>query len=321
MKPTLDRIEYRVDQCLDRSDLAQWSRRTAELLELHTARGHDVWGVASGYVCELDTAAERVSVGAGIAVDARGRQLINASSRQVPYPVVPRGGGAFVFDLVARWADGLVPDCDLRGMPAERATLRWVCAGPANDDGVGYSPRVQLGLDVPITRLTTDASGTPTSVDSHARPVAHALTRPKIASGRVLQATCSVSDKYADWSMWVPTTSAGFQYASSPVYLVTLDAHPFGETATLRGLPAKFDLAQRLAWRGPYVSIARKDYSGFLLRVVTEAPAGSWATTTDAATNPVAVSWVGIDTSDPGPPDEFWFPLLGFVLPMFEVIG
>jgi len=140
-----------------------------------------------------------------------------------------------------------------------------------------------------------------------------------------------VTGTYANWSMTVRTDAAGFEAASSPVYLVALDAHPFGDTATLRtdstatpqleratlqsriikaealgvtttpppALPP--DLSTRMqTWVGPFVSIESKDNASFTLRVVT-AGAGQWAQDTAPVYNPVPVSWTAIDTRDPGP--------------------
>jgi hypothetical protein len=310
MKPVLDRIQFQDGQRLDRDDLAQASRRTAGLLELHGSRGHNVWGVANGLGCSIDKETGAVRLAPGIALDALGRQLINPTTRAVPIPPLPDGRGAFVCDLLAHWADpGPRAAGGRPGFRVEQAQLRWVLAGPVPPADRPLPPLtgIRPGLDIPIARLLTDDSGSPLAVDTTARPVAHALTRPKIASGRVLQSSVPAEGTYANWTMYVSTASAGFQYSSSPVYLVSLDAHPFGETASLRdGSP---NLATRMKWAGPLVCIESKDDAGFRLRVVT-AVAPGWALEAEPHTNPVPVSWIGIDTPDPGPPQAWWTYLL-----------
>jgi hypothetical protein len=307
MRPQLDRIGYRPAQRLDRCDLEQSSRRAAELLDLHVARGHGVWGVASGLDCTL--ADSIVHVAPGVAVDMLGRQLVNASTREVPLPALPEPG-AFAFDLVASVAPVEGDTCDSLGPRLERIALRWLFAGPATDPDTppSRSSKVRLGLDVPLARLITDSGGVASAVDSTSRPVAHALARPKIASGQVLQSTTEVFGSYADWTMLVSTTSGGF-LGSSPVYLVNLDAHPFGDTATLRPNDADSppDLATRQRWP-LFVAIESTWAQGFQLRVVT-ATDDNWATAAQPGTNPVPVSWIAIDTHD-GAPLPMWFVMM-----------
>lgn len=317
MNPRLDRVDFRPDQSLAGADLNQAARRTSELLWLHAARGHDVWGVASGYTCDLDVTGEAVLVDAGVALDSCGRQLINAAQRIVAVPAVPADGAAYVVDLIARWAPTatLTQGCGHRRMPVELVDLRWELAGAQQDSSPPYSPRVRLGADVPLARLTTATRGAAARVDTKSRPVAHGLVRPKIATGRVLQATMDVEGTYANWRITVDTSAAGFSAASSPVYVVALDAHPFGDTATLAlegndpqaGPP---NLAARLQdWAGPFMSIEAKSGTGFTLRVAT-ATGDGWARNTQPRGNPVPVSWTGIDTPDPGPFLGLWTYLL-----------
>jgi hypothetical protein len=311
----LDRIDFRPDQCLAGADLNQASRRTSELLWLHAARGHGVWGVASGYTCEFDVVSRSVVLGAGVALDRCGRQLINSADRVVAVPAVPADGSSYVLDLIACWAhtSELTDGCGQRRMPAEQVDLRWELAGPASVDPQPpppYSPRVRLGTDVPLARLTTATANA--RVDTGSRPVAHGLVRPKIATGRVLRSTVPVQahDNYTDWRIRVNTTAAGFAAAASPVYLVALDDHPFGDTATLTlgntnaGTPPNLETRMQ-SWVGPFVSIESKDGTGFTLRVVT-ATNDKWARGTSPQTNPVPVSWTGIDTPNPGPMIGFW---------------
>jgi hypothetical protein len=342
MKPDLDRIDFRPDQCLAGADLTQASRRTADLLALHAARHHGVWGVATGLACTLNTAASGVVVGAGVALDACGHQLIISAPHTVPLPVTPGDGNAYLVDLVATAATTaeLADGCRPAQLPVEATLLRWETAGPAPADStthLPYSPRVRLGIDVPIARLTTATAGAATHISTGSRPVAHGLVRPKIVSGHVPQSVSPVSGSYANWSMTVHTDAAGFEAGTSPVYLVTLDAHPFGETATLRAdstagpqleratLAARIPVAEALGvtatpapvlppdlttrmqtWVGPFVSIEGKDNASFTLRVVT-AGAGQWANNTEPLYNPVPVSWTAIDTRDPGPFVGWWW--------------
>jgi hypothetical protein len=330
MKPILDRIDFQPDQCLAGADLTQASRRTAELLALHAALGHDVWGVVSGYPCSPDPAAPAVKVGPGVALDACGRPLINSACQSIALPNVPDDGRAYLVDLVARWGPSadLVDGCRPRRMPVEQAELRWQVAGPAPAPPAtftAYSAEVNLGTDVPIARLTTATATAPASISTGSRQVAHPLVRPKIASGHVPQSALQVQGTYDDWSATIDTSSAGFGAKSSPVYLVSLDAHPFGDKAALRVVPAAVskraaeepyfpqDLAQRLqTWVGPFVSINAKDHAWFTLRVIT-ANADAWAQKTQPEQNPVPLSWVGVDTSDAGPPGVSLRELVGVI--------
>jgi hypothetical protein len=311
MKPTLDRIDFRPDQYLVGADLAQASRRTADLLALHAARVHGVWGVADGYFCVASRRA--VVVGPGVALDYCGRPVVNSAERVVPLPVVPVNGSAYVVDLVARWASTaeLPESCSHQSMPAEQAHLRWELAGFAGTSPPSYSSRIRLGTDIPIARVmfhAGDASVQPV-VDIRSRPMAHALTRPKIATGHVLQSTHPAEGFYADWRMTVSTASAGFEATTRPVYLVSLDAHPFGDTASLGGDPDAGPpppLADRLQkWRGPYLSIQSSTATQFIMRVLSSTD-GGWAQGAKMPKNPVPISWVGIDTSEPGPFTKWW---------------
>lgn len=312
--PSLDRVDYVPGQRLDRDDLTQASARTAALLDLHIARGHDVWGVATGYACGIVD--DGVSIGTGVAIDIAGHQLINAQTRTVPLPPVPATIGAFaagsVFDLVVCYDPRLATDCDRLGLPAERATVRWVLAGPQPGDGragqvsgVPYAASMRLGMDVPLARLTVPAQGDPT-LDLRSRPVAHGLVRPKIATGQIRQASTTVVGTYTNWTVWIDTTAAGF-VSASPAYLVSLDAHPFGDTADL-GLGSAMGrralgtepppLATRMtSWGGPFVSIEAKGQQGLQLRVCGIAD-DDWARAQRPGrfANPVPISWVGVET-------------------------
>lgn len=308
MKPILDRIDYRPDQRLDRCDLTQSSRRTRDLLDLHIARGHGVWGVASGLQCSV--AGTGVVITAGVAIDMHGRQLVNIADHAVPAPPI---SGAQAFDLVVRAGDAQQDLCDRPGRPIERVDMRWVAAGPAQSDvdEPPLSSSIVLGLDVPLARLRTDDNGN-LQIDYWSRRVAHPIARPKIASGVVPQATTTITGSYANWTMPVPTASAGFPDSSSPVYLVSLGAHPFGDTALLRATgPQPPDLATRLKWGGPIVSIEFKSNTSFLIRVVTVTD-DEWALDTSDGTamrlNPVDVSWIGIETPDAAPYPIWYFP-------------
>jgi hypothetical protein len=314
MKPSTCRVDFRADQLLSACDLLQASRRAADLLALHAARGHAVWGVVTGYLCHIDGL--NVVIAPGMALDRCGHPLLNPGQLRLPVPPLPRDGQTYVVDLIASQAAtaDLVDGCEPKGLPPERASLRWEVAGRvvAGADGrLPHSPRVRLGMDVPLARLTATAVA-PLAIDTGSRPVAHALIRPKIASGQVPQSSAQTTGTWADWTMPVSTTTAGFDPGSSPVYLVRLDAHPFGDTSSL-GLATgdPHDLPNLMTqWVGPFVSIATKDHSGFTMRVVT-ANTNEWAKRNSPGTNPVPVSWIGVGTADPGP-FLWWLFLLQF---------
>jgi hypothetical protein len=314
MKPSTGRVGFQDDQLLSRADLAQASRRAADLLALHAARGHAVWGVVTGYLCHIDGL--NVVVGPGMALDRCGHPLLTPGQLLLPVPPLPRDGQTYAVDLIASRAAtvDLVDRCQSTGLPPERASLRWEVAGriPTGADGrLPYSPRVRLGIDVPLARLTATAVA-PLTIDTGSRPVAHALTRPKIASGRVQQSAAQTTGTWANWTMTVSTTAAGFDPGTSPVYLVRLDAHPFGDTSSLglaTGDPNGL-VDPMTQWVGPFVSIATKDHSGFTMRVVT-ANTNEWARQHNPDTNPVPVSWIGVGTADPGA-FPWWLFLLQF---------
>lgn len=313
--PRVGRVGFVADQCLDAGDLAQASARSAALLDLHIARGHDVWGVATGYSCSVTDGA--VTVGTGVAVDLHGHQLVNPEPATIPLPPVPAPIGDFargaVFDLVVCWATKVERGCEPAGMPVERVLIRWVLAGPtrpANERPAAplpYAVAVRLGRDVPIARLTVPSGDGAPTLDLRSRPVAHGLVRPKIATGQVRQSSTQVYGTYTNWRMWVDTSAAGF-VSASPAYLANLDAHPFADTANLGAAAAGIagaagalpppDLGTRLStWIGPFASIEDQSQQGFWLRVCV-AVDDDWARAQQptAFANPVAVSWVGVET-------------------------
>jgi hypothetical protein len=305
MKPILDRVDFRPEQTLCAADLEQASRRTFDLIALHAARVHGVWGVAHGYLCGASK--REVIVGPGVAYDHCGRPVINTDERYIPVPVVPINGSVYLVDLVARYAPTttLTESCSYDSMYVEQGQLRWEPAGFAGTDPPPYSPSILLGIDIPITRVSVGYGDlSEKDVDIRSRPVAHALTRPKIVSGRVLQSTGKADGVYADWTMTVDTSAAGFDSNSNPVYHVALDAHPFGATASLgsdfsAGPPPP--IQTRLQnWRGPYVSIVSSSATQFTMRVLSSTD-GGWARFARPLKNPVPVSWTAIDTSDAGP--------------------
>ncbi|SEB02580.1 MULTISPECIES: hypothetical protein [unclassified Mycobacterium] len=304
MKPLLDRVDFRPDQLLSGDDLVQASRRTSDLMALHAARVHGVWGVARGYLCAVSNRRDKaIVVGSGVGVDHCGRLVLNAEDRELPLPSVPVNGSAFMVDLVARYsATAELPEsCGRDSMPTEQAQFRWEHAGFVGGGVPPYSPAIRLGIDIPIARVTIGGDRGPV-VETRSRPTAHALIRPKIATGRILQATRATEGVYADWKMLVDTRSAGFDSNAKPVYLVSLDAHPFGDTAsfpTNAGPPP--DLVDRMQkWRGPYVSIRNSSATTFLMRVLASTD-GGWGRDAVTEVNPVPMSWVGIDTFGGGP--------------------
>lgn len=280
------RVSYRPDQCLAAADIAAQSEAETELLALHQARVHDSWGILHGFGCTLGDDGG-VSVAPGLGLDARGRLILLSRERRLP----PPGAGGAV--LVASYAERLTADgCSAGGLPAEEPVLRW-----------RHAEAVRVGIELPLGRLRPDEGDG--SLDRGVRKVAHALVRPKVAAGRVLRSSLAVEGTYGNWTMWVPTTAGGLS-SPAPAYFVSLDQHPWGELADF-GSTEPPPVQQRLAeWVGPFVAVEAVAASGFRLRV--SGRLGTWrqGDYPRPGTNPVGLSWVGIDTTF----TDFLFPQL-----------
>lgn len=278
MRTDRTRVTYRPGQWLAGGDLTAESTAEAELLAVHQARVHDTWGVVHGFVCTVSDDGG-LFIEPGLGFDALGRPLLLSKRAQVR---PPREADAL---LVVSYADRLGTDgCRPGDLPVEQPVLRW--RRPAGD--------ARVGIELPLALLHVRADGD--TVDLGVRKVAHALVRPKVATGRVQRSSAGVQGTYGNWTMWVPTSAGGLS-SPSPAYFVALDQHPWGELADF-GSTEPPPLQRRLAeWIGPFVAVEAVASSGFSLRV--SGRLGNWnhGTYPPVTTNPVGLSWVGVDTT------------------------
>jgi|JI8StandDraft_1071087.scaffolds.fasta_scaffold09628_4 hypothetical protein len=298
MRTNRSRVEYRVGQCLSGADLAAQSATADELLALHNARLHQAWGIVTGYECSRD--ADVLVVAPGLGLDALGRTIVSSRPERV---TVPAAGNAV---LVAAYSEQpAVGGCDPGAMPLEAPRLRWL--RPAEP--------VRVGLELPIVALRR--SGDRETLDLTVRKVAHALVRPKVAMGRVQRSASPVQGTYASWTMPVSTAAGGLT-SPSPAYFVTLDQHPWGELANF-GSNQPPPVTRRVAeWFGPFVAVESVATTSFTVRV--SGRLGDWQPQDpDPRTNPVGLSWIGIDTTYQ--PFDFWAFLGLGNLPAFLFFG
>ncbi len=270
------RMLPRAGQVLTAGDLEILGSYAAELLALHQARLHGVWGIVTGFECSLRDGL--VQVAPGLALDAAGRFLVHPAITTHAVPEIPEGQTRL---LVAALRP---PDADCGTRGAGQALPRWIA--PGHEPSAGY--------DLSLMRLRRVADRAEPTLDLGVRRVAHGLVRPKIATGRVPSASLPVTGSWSSWSMNVPTGLGGLT-SVKPAYFVTLDQHPFGPAAGL-GDPAVPPAADRLAnWVGPFVSIESCETQSFTLRVSAFQP--GWFPREGPALNPVGFTWTGVDTS------------------------
>ena len=276
MRTQRTRVEYRPGQWLARTDLEAQAVTSSELLDLHQARVHDTWGIATGFDCTLD--AVGLNLGPGIGLDALGRTILLAAPHHL---LLPPSGNAV---LVAAFAEHLHGDACVPGLPVEAPVVRW-----------RMPDEVRAGLEVPLVALRRTAGAAPT-LDRTVRKRAQKVIRPRIATGRVQRASVPVHGTYGSWTMAVSTAAGGLS-SPSPVYFVTLDQHPWGDLANFGDTeppPLELRLAQ---WVGPFIAVEGTGPTGFAVRVSGDL--GDWhqGNYPEPGTNPVGLSWVGIDTT------------------------
>lgn len=297
------RVGFRPDRRLAAADLAAMGAHTGELLMLHQARLHGVWGIAAGYEASLSEGV--VTVNPGLALDARGHSLLLPRTVSVPVPPLAAGERAV---LVAGWADRPTLRCDGPVWAAESARLSWQRAGTA----------LRRGLELAIAAAVRPAEGGEPALELGVRRHAHGLVRPKVATGHVPRGSVGVTGTHASWQVRVPTGAAGLTTAA-PEYFVTLDDHPFGPNVG-------FDVDQAVAvepelrlarWAGPFVAVEQHGRDFFTLRVSAGQP--GWPGSSAApALNPVGFSWLAVDTSFQ---PFVWFQLFPDLLVLSALFG
>lgn len=276
MRTDRTRVEYRAGQRLAGADLAAQADSSAELLALHQARQHDTWGIAFGFDSTID--GETLRVGPGLGIDASGRDLVQSEARYLSIPPV----GTWV--VVAAFVENLHRDeCALDALPVEAPALRW--RRPAE---------VRYGTEIPIAAIRRSGEGS--ALNPGVRKRAHSLVRPRIAAGRVQRNSTPVWGTYASWVMAVSTAASGLS-SPSPVYLVTLDQHPWGDLANFADTKPPPSEQRLAAWVGPFVAVEWAGPTGFLVRVSGDL--GTWrrGDLPEPGTNPVGLSWIGVDAA------------------------
>jgi hypothetical protein len=252
-------------------DLGDADAAAAATRALHVHLVHDTWGVALGMGVARSADGAALMVGAGLAYDRRGREVVLAGERRMDVPPPP-GPGDWWLDLLA----------------AAPATLRWSVAGPA---GPGRRPQlgadVRRGEEIPLARLRVGPAGALGVPDTALRPAVQRLATPRVGAGRVAQGS-RVDGTRAAWRLRVSTAAAGFLV--TPRYFATLAGHPLGKAAGTA--------------LGPFTRISSPGPAGFDLEVRLAGDPGLIASLAGAQrTSPVPVDWLGVAPPEGCPPD------------------
>lgn len=318
----MQRVDWSTGQGLLADDLDAAAAYDTRQRQLHASVVHDAWGVVLGLAVARSEAVGEVLVSAGFAYDRLGREIVVDEVTTLDAPAHDGTADSRWLDLALRWTDE--EDLAARRDPwgscgrgasgwLERPTWRWVPAGTVRRDAdghplpfVGYGPGFRLGIDVPLARFEQDTKGGLHGPDLSRRRVAHGLVRPHVAGGTVRQSTIGIQGTPLEWSGWVDTSAAGFTTGATR-YFVTLDAHPWGPTSTLSvpGQAAGVDVSALLPRAlGPFVEVTESQRDGFAVVVRTMVPStgaaivgpvGHHPEPMKVTTNPVPLTWVGIE--------------------------
>ena len=260
--PVLERPAFFDGQQLTAADLAAVQAYHRELLWLHNRSLHN-WGIAFGYAVEGKRGATSVRIGAGYALDCRGRDLILDDGQELPVPAVAgaAGGGPQVYLLTASYADDDELEvetragvCDSSGAVRriEAPVLRW--QDPADN---AAENRYRRGIDVVLASVKVAGCALAEDASGAERRDAIPARQPYVFAGRTAAGK-------TPWRLWpdgdpigvattVSTTEAGFQAA--PRYF----AHVVGERMS--------PLPRKLVVDG-YAQVAEAGAGGFDLRVI-----------------------------------------------------
>jgi hypothetical protein len=188
------RVDWVERQLLDGGDLRTAHRFLDVLRARHVRGAHGTWGVALGLEVRLAAGAQSVQIGAGLAYDAGGHELLLAHSVELPLTsAAVAAPGPLAIALRSR-SDWCVP----------RALVRVV----------SESEPLELGRDVPIASIDLKAG----TVDIDTRPHVATLAPPRIGAGTVVPGGAAVSGTVLALSANVDTGLAGFE--TTPAYLV-----------------------------------------------------------------------------------------------------
>lgn len=250
--PHADRPRFFSGQLLTADDLTASQDVDTELRRLHHRMLHG-WGIASGLVVSGRRGDVVVTVGAGYALDAAGRELVLADAVSVAVPAVTgeADGSPRIFALVLRWTsddDAIVATrsgaCGTEGAVrrSDAPTLVW--QDPA---------RVAVGVEVALADVAVQACRLTAPPDPTARRLLNPPPTPYTASGRTRAGETVWSRRdaqgLAPWGVEtsVDTSEAGF--GDTPAYLarvvgpreVTAAQAPHGAPCMIDGTPYVVD--------------------------------------------------------------------------------
>src|SRR5262249_60891610 len=104
--PSSEQVVFFPGELLTAPDLNAHHAGEGQLRQLHHRMLHG-WGVSQGLATAGARGATSVSLTAGYAIDAAGRELVAEQPTSVPVPPVAAapGGGPVPFTLVIRWTE------------------------------------------------------------------------------------------------------------------------------------------------------------------------------------------------------------------------
>jgi hypothetical protein len=221
--PATHRPEFFAGEILHATELADVVAVERSLRWLHNRALHG-WGIGLGLPVSGARGATTVTVGAGYAIDAAGRDLVLETGVTVPVPPVASGpdGGTAQFLLVLAYTEDEAASVDLRdGVCATSGAVR-----RHDDPTVAWrvAQAVRDGLDIVLAAATVAgcALTEPLVLDGVRRPLG-AIPGPHVATGLADPA----------WQAWPPgagkpdgvmatidTSTGGF--GDIPAYQVTI---------------------------------------------------------------------------------------------------
>jgi hypothetical protein len=185
------RIDWIDRQLLAGTDLRAAHHYLDVLRARHMRGAHGTWGVALGLPVS-DAGGGFVEIGAGLAYDARGRELLVSRPIQVPINVALAKDATQVLALRSS-GDACVPQAVAR-VVSERAPL---------------AP----GLDVELASI--DSNG---AIETDSRRHVRSLAPPRVAGGTVPIAGAVITGSEIGFTAKIATSSGGF--VDTPIYIV-----------------------------------------------------------------------------------------------------
>ncbi|GAA1061427.1 hypothetical protein [Agromyces bracchium] len=235
-------------QLLTADDLNAEQDVDTGLRRLHNRMLHG-WGIAAGLAVTGGRGGTSVTVGAGYALDAAGRELVVPDARVAAIPAVAGGvdGGPIRFTLVLRWRDDDEAAVDTRpGACATEGAVR-------RDDGPALEWRepgqVSAGIHVVLADVDVQSCRLLGPPDDSGRRLLNPPPTPYAGSGATVAGETvwrvRSAQGVAPWALWtdVDTSEAGF--GDIPAYVarivgpreVTAAQAPHGTPCLLDGPP------------------------------------------------------------------------------------